>query len=312
MVNAAASVGGAKKRMITVGGICNSSIYRVDTVPPLPAKTLATEMHQVVDGMALSAAFAFSRLGGTAQVCARVGDDELGYSVKKTLAEEGLDTSGLHNVPGSKTSQAAIIVDRRGDRLVVPFHDDKVDKSPDWLPLGDIAQADILHCDARWVEGAECAMRAAKSFNVPNMIDGDIAPLDVLQRLVPLATYAVFSDAGLLLYAETEDIEIALRKVGEKHEGHVGASCGAAGYLWYEEGDICHVPAPQVDVVDTLAAGDIFHGAFALALLEGKSIADAARFACVAASLKCTHFGGRLGCPTRAEVEAGVSASYGR
>ena len=78
MVNAAASVGGAKKRMITVGGICNSSIYRVDTVPPLPAKTLATEMHQVVDGMALSAAFAFSRLGGTAQVCARVGDDELG------------------------------------------------------------------------------------------------------------------------------------------------------------------------------------------------------------------------------------------
>jgi sulfofructose kinase len=55
-------------------------------------------------------------------------------------------------------------------------------------------------------------------------------------------------------------------------------------------------------VVDTLAAGDVFHGAFALAVLEGQDIASAARFACTAASLKCTRFGGRLGCPARAEV----------
>jgi sulfofructose kinase len=62
-------------------------------------------------------------------------------------------------------------------------------------------------------------------------------------------------------------------------------------------------------VVDTLAAGDIFHGAFALAVLEGRSIEDAARFACVAASLKCTHFGGRLGCPSRDEVETFLISS---
>lgn len=311
MMQFAVSAGKTPKRMITVGGVCNSSIYRVDTVPSLPAKVLASEMHQVVDGMALSAAFAFARLGGAAHVCARVGDDDLGRSIKKSLADEGLDTSGLRSVPGTKTSQAAIIVDSRGDRLVVPFHDEKVDKSPDWLPLNDIACADILHCDARWVEGAERAMQEARSFNVPSMIDGDIAPLDVLQRLVPLATYAVFSDAGLLLYAGSDDVEKALRTVGSRHGGHVGASCGAQGYLWYEDGDIRHVPAPTVAVVDTLAAGDIFHGAFALALLEGKSVAGAARFACVAASLKCTRFGGRLGCPTRAEVDACVSATYG-
>ena len=312
MVNAAAPDGIKPKRMITVGGICNSSIYRVDTVPSLPGKVLASEMHQVVDGMALSAAFAFSRLGGAAQVCARVGDDELGRSVRHSLAEEGLDTSGLHSVPGTKTSQAAIIVDHRGDRLVVPFHDDKVDKSPEWLPLHDIARADILHCDARWVEGAERALLAAKSFRVPSMIDGDIAPLEVLQRLVPLATYAVFSDAGLLLYAGENEVETALRKVGEAHAGHVGASCGADGYMWYENGRIGHVRAPQVDVVDTLAAGDVFHGAFALALLEGHSISASARFACAAASLKCTRFGGRLGCPSRAEVDACVLDIYGR
>ncbi|MBL8654459.1 MAG: sugar kinase, partial [Alphaproteobacteria bacterium] len=54
----------------------------------------------------------------------------------------------------------------------------------------------------------------------------------------------------------------------------------------------------------TLAAGDVFHGALALGLAEGRSIEQAAQLACAAASLKCTKFGGRLGCPTREEAEA--------
>ncbi len=292
------------KRMMTVGGLCNSSIYRVDEIPPLPGKALASEMLQVIDGMALSAAFAFVRLGGGAEVCARIGDDELGRSIEKDLAAEGLDTGGLRRIAGAKTSQAAIIVDRQGSRLVVPFHDDKVDKSPHWLPVEDIARADLLHCDTRWLEGAEYALRAARQSGVPTMLDGDVAPRETLRRLVPLADYAVFSDAGLRVYSEMDDVEAALLAVGATHTGHVGASCGALGYFWYENGIVRRMPAPQVDVIDTLSAGDVFHGAFALALLEGQPIDAAARFACVAASLKCTRFGGRLGCPSRAEVEA--------
>lgn len=300
-----------RPRMLAVGAICNSSIYRVDWVPPLPCKVLASEMVQVVDGMALSAAYAFARLGGSAGICARVGDDALGQTMRRTLAEEGLDTSGLYSVPGTVTSQATVVVDRNGDRLVVPYHDPCVDTSPDWLPLERLAGVDIMHCDARWVEGAEAALRAAARAKVPSMIDGDVAPLESLQRLVPLATYAVFSDAGLRIYSGRSDVEAALLELGQKHDGHVGASCGPDGYLWYEKGRIRHVAAPQIEVVDTLSAGDIFHGAFALAVSEKRAVADAARFACAAASLKCTHFGGRLGCPTRTEVEALMRETYG-
>ena len=114
---------------------------------------------------------------------------------------------------------------------------------------------------------------------------------------------------GIAAY-KMANVASALRKVGAAHHGHVGASCGGSGYFWYEQGEIRHVEAPRVEVVDTLAAGDVFHGAFALALLEGKRIDEAARFACVAASLKCTKFGGRLGCPTRAEVDQMVAATY--
>jgi sugar/nucleoside kinase (ribokinase family) len=62
-------------------------------------------------------------------------------------------------------------------------------------------------------------------------------------------------------------------------------------------------PTFAVDAVDTLAAGDIFHGAFALALIEMGDPVRALRFAAAAAALKCTRFGGGAATPTRSEVE---------
>ncbi len=292
--------------MIAVGAICSATIFRVDSVPPLPAKILPTGRCQLVDGMAVSAAYAFARLGGNAQVWSRIGDDWLGEAARHSLAGEGFDTLAVHTVSGMATSQVSIIVDKRGNRLVVPFHDPDADVSADWLPLDELDSADFVHCEARWVEGAEAALRAARARNIPCMVDGEVAPVESLRRLIPLADYAVFSDAGLLIYAGCDDVDAALFKVGASHPGHVGASCGAEGYAWYEGGKIRRVKAPKVEVVDTLAAGDVFHGALALALLEGRDIETAARFACTAASLKCTRFGGRLGCPTRAEVDAAV------
>ncbi len=309
----------APPRMIAVGAICTTTIYKVAEIPPPPAKVLAEQMLQVVDGMAISAACAFQKLGGQAEVWARLGDDELGRAARSALLKEGLQVDGLRCLTGARSSLATVIVDARGERLVVPFHDPSVDVSADWLALENIAQADMVHCDVRWPEGAETAMRASLAQGVPTMLDGEVAPQDVLARLVPLASYAVFSDAGIRSFSGLEDVEACLRWVAQQPHWlpanmaarrHIGASCGALGYFWLESGLLQHVQAPKVEVVDTLAAGDIFHGAFALALLEGKSIKQAARFACAAASIKCTRFGGRLGCPERAEVLTSLDESF--
>ncbi|MFO1413316.1 MAG: PfkB family carbohydrate kinase [Burkholderiales bacterium] len=297
--------------MVAVGAVCSATLFRVDAIPPAPAKALASATLHLVDGMALSAACAFERLGGRATVWSRIGDDRIGTEARALMAEEGLDVSGLHVVPGAVTSHVAIVVDRRGERLVVPYHDPAADAAPDWLPLSTLADADLVHGETRWPEGAEAALRAARERGIPTLLDGDVAPLATLQRLVPLADWAVFSDAGLALYAGCDAVDEALRRVGERHAGHVGATCGADGYRWYEGGRVHHVPAPAVAAVDTLGAGDVFHGAFGLARIEGRPVRAAAQFACAAASLKCTRFGGRLGCPTRAEVDALVTATYG-
>lgn len=294
----------ARKQMFAVGGICSTSIYRVDQIHQAPAKLLADRMEYVVDGMALSAAYAFQRLGGHSIICGRVGDDPQGVSIRASLAAEGFDVSAIHVSPGSVSSRVAVVVDANGERIVVAFHDPNAEQSPHWLPLEQIAAADLVHCDLRWPEGAKTALIEARKAGVPSMLDGDVAPRESLQALVPLADYAVFSDAGILRYTGCDCVEEALLLVGQRHHGHVGASCGADGYYWFENGHILSVGAPKVNVVDTLSAGDIFHGAFALAILENKTIADSAAFACAAASLKCQTFGGRNGCPTREEVEA--------
>ena len=294
---------GGEPRLIAVGGICTTTLYRVPVVPAVPGKVLATEAAEVVDGMAVSAACAFVRLGGRGAVWGRIGDDPRGAGMRRELAAAGLDISAVRRVPGGRSSIAVSIIDGQGHRLVVPYHDTSLDAAADWLPLERIADADFVHVDTRWPEGAATALAAARAAGVPGMLDADIAPPDVLARLVPLASHAVFSDAGLFLHAGVDDLEAALRIVAADHPGHVGASCGAEGYAWLEAGALRRVPAPRVEVVDTLAAGDVFHGALALRLAEGATIEDAARFAVVAASLKCTRFGGRLGCPSRDEVD---------
>ena len=291
--------------LVAVGGICTTTLYRVPAVPAVPGKVLATDATEVVDGRAVSAACAFVRFGGQAAVWGRVGDDRRGAGMRRELAAAGLDVSAVRSVPGGRSSIAVSIIDARGDRLVVPYHDASLEAAADWLPLERIASADFVHVDTRWPEGAAAALAAARSAGVPGMLDADIAPADVLARLVPLSSHAVFSDAGLFLHTGMSDLEAALRHVAAGHPGHVGASCGADGYAWIEAGELCRAPAPRVEVVDTLAAGDVFHGALALRLAEGATIEAAARFAVVAASLKCTRFGGRLGCPSRDEVERG-------
>lgn len=296
-------------QLIALGAVCSTTIFKVDSIPAAPAKVLANDMRRIVDGMAISAACAFQKLGGHASVWARVGDDPEAEVMRQTLREEGLDVSGLHTLPNSHSSQASVIVDQHGQRLVVPFHDPQVSQDSDWLPIEQLKHAHLLHCDVRWVNGALHALKAARAVGTPTMVDGDVAPVHILQQLMPLADYAVFSDAGLLAYTGLQDVKQALLHVAKLHSQHVGASCGADGYWWVEDGQLHHVTAPKVVVVDTLAAGDVFHGAFALALLEGKPIRQAAQFACVVASLKCTQFGGRLGCPTRAEVEAYLQAT---
>ena len=103
----------------------------------------------------------------------------------------------------------------------------------------------------------------------------------------------------------TDDLAAALRGFGERTNAFIAVTDGPDPVLWRDETDaIRQLPVFHVAAVDTLAAGDVFHGAFALALVEGRDTEGALRFAAAAASLKCTRFGGSAAVPMRHEVDA--------
>jgi sugar/nucleoside kinase (ribokinase family) len=126
--------------------------------------------------------------------------------------------------------------------------------------------------------------------------------------LLLAATHIVFSAEGLRAITRLDNLEAALRSVAQRTGAFVAVTDGARDMLWLQDGDLRVLPAFRVKAVDTLAAGDVFHGAFALALAEGQEAAAAMRFAAATSAIKCTRFGGGTGAPSREEVEKFLAA----
>jgi sulfofructose kinase len=122
--------------------------------------------------------------------------------------------------------------------------------------------------------------------------------------LLKVTSHIVFSAEGLRAIAGMDDLAAALVQARTLTDAFLAVTDGANNVLWLDGATLRSFSVFKVKVIDTLGAGDVFHGAFALMLAEGQSEHDAMRFAAAAAAVKCTRFGGITGAPQRADVEA--------
>ena len=146
------------RRIVCVGHAALDRIYRIEAFPPRPTKVRAVEHIESGGGMAANAAAAIARLGGGAELWSRIGEDDDGVKVKRTLKAAGVDVRYVQAFEEGRTSTAAIIVDREGERLIVGARDVNMPSGTSWLPLERLAGADAVLADVRWLEG--CAHRA--------------------------------------------------------------------------------------------------------------------------------------------------------
>jgi sulfofructose kinase len=248
---------------------------------------------------------AVARLGGEAIFWGPVGDDSVADAMSAHLQAAGVDVQGLRRFAGLNSSTSAILIDARGERLIVSNRGTALEAPAGWLQLDQVGSA--ARCSPTCAGRRPIvALRAARRAGIPTVLDGDTAERAILQTLAGEAEYAVFSEAGLACFAATGDIEGGLRRALDLGARLAAMTQGAHGMFWIEAGQpdgLRHLPAFAVPVVDTLAAGDVFHGAFALELARGEAPADALRFAAAAAAVKCTRPGGSSGSPSRDDVE---------
>lgn len=291
-------------RLLVLGHAAHDLVYRVPVIPRRPVKVLATDFYECGGGMAANAAVAIARLGGRASFWGRVADDPLGQRILSDLAAEGIDVSGARRVPHARSPVSSILVDEGGDRLICSFAEPTLDADPGWLPLAQVPAFDVVLTDVRWPAGAECVLRAARRASRPALLDADVAKEGVIERLAAEATHVLFSEVGLETAAPGLAPGAALQRLQLPHHAVIGVTLGSQGFLWREGASERTCAPPAIRPVDTLAAGDVWHGAFALATAEGQPTATAAAFANRAAALKCTRPGGRRAAPTRAELDA--------
>lgn len=301
----------AGRRIISLGCAFWDTIFKVDEIPRHGIKLLAEQAVQAASGMATAAAATIARLGGTVELWTRIGDDATGDAFLQNLAGERVNTDHVRRVPGGRTWFSTILVDRHGERLVVPFADPTLDGDPAWLPLQRVAGAGAVLVDVRWVPGVHAVLAQARRDGVPTVLDADIAPPALLRELIPLADHVLFSEPALQSLVPGAATEEALAVIARDLDAAViGVTCGPRGALIRRRGDRAVMTVPSIPIVeqDTLNAGDVWHGAYVHGLVEGWPLERTVRLANVAAAIKCERFGGRLGAPGLDEVIARAGA----
>jgi len=290
------------KTLACVGSAVLDRIFNVGDLPGCSGKFVATGYTEVGGGPAATAAVAVARLGWPVDLIAPVGDDPGAVAIIDELAGYGVGTAFVRRIPGGASSTSAILVDRAGERMIVNYRHPAVDAQIEWLGEVDFSGFAGVLADVRWPRGSESALAAARRAGVPTVLDADTCPDDI-SPLARLADHIVFSQPGLARFTGEHGVERGLRAAADVVEGHVYVTAGREGGYWLERSKLGHLKAFQVDVADTTGAGDVFHGAFLVALAEGLTGEAAMRFASAAAALKCTRPGGRLGIPSRSQLE---------
>jgi sulfofructose kinase len=286
-------------------------VFRVAGSPVPHAKTQADAFMATVGGCAANAAIAIARLGGRAELVAALGGpagaDDVGDRILAGLARERVAASGLVRVAGATSTISAILVDESGRRTIVTHCDERLFAATADDPAMLVAGADAVLAD-NWLPDLVVPICAAACRRgIPVIVDGD-GPMPQTDRLVTLASHLVFSAEGLRATTGSDDLDTGLRRIGERTPAFLAVTDGANDIVWRDGTTLRRRPVFAVEAIDTLAAGDVFHGAFALALAQGTSELDALRFAAATAAIKCTRFGGGAGAPNRAEVDAFLAA----
>lgn len=281
--------------ILVVGSAVVDFVFEVEQLPTRPQKYRARGARIVGGGCAANASVAITRLGGNAHLAGRLAEDPVGQLIIAGLQSERVSTALTSKAVGGESSYSSVYIDHAGERQIMNYRGRDLIDEPDWA----LPELDAVLADTRWEQGAIAAMRVARDRGIPGVIDGE-AP--VVREALELASHVAFSRQGLDEYMPdgtvTDRVAMAASLLGT----WVCVTDGADGVTWHDGIRGGHVPAFTVDVVDTLGAGDVWHGAFTLALGEGIDEVSAIRFANAAAALKCTRPGGREGAPRREET----------
>ena len=285
-----------------VVGVGENSVDHVLRLPALPGIAAATKIQvrsatHEPGGQIVTALCTCTAMGLRASYIGVFGDDDDGTRLRETLRARGLDLTHALVRPAATRSAVILVDERNGDRVVMAHRDAALALAPEALPRPVLQSARVVHVDGVDEAASIEAARLGRAAGAEVTCDLDAIGTGTGALLAEL-TIPILAQGLPEAITGEGDPEHALRKLPAPHARLRCVTMGAQGALLLDGDRVVRCAAPAVDVVDTTGAGDVFRGAFIVALLRGDTAERVLRFATTAAALSCTRPGALGGVPT--------------
>ncbi len=298
------------KPILVVGSINTDLILQVEHLP-VPGETiLGGDIQTAGGGKGANQAMAAARLGGNVTLVGRIGENAYGDFHLYAFQHESINTDAIVRCSDVATGTAVILVDNHGQNCIVVSSGANA----------RLSNADVENASQQFIAGGILVLQLEIPIETVNFAaaKAKAAGMQVILNPAPAQqlSHALLRNTDVLILNETEmeiisgqpiDDEDTLRKTFDtllkSGVQAVILTLGSKGAQYFSKETQFFQPAFQVQAVDTTAAGDAFVGAFAVALSEGKTPADAMQFAAAAGALAATKIGAQPSLPNRLEVK---------
>jgi ribokinase len=299
----------ATAKVLVFGSINVDTVFNVDECPQPGETRGGAEVLDSLGGKGANQAVAAARQSASVVMVGCVGQDAGGDLALDQLRSEGVDVSDCRRVPDVATGRAGVVVDGRGENMIVVADGANAELGPDdaSASAARLVSADVVVAQLETpIAGVAAAFREARAAGVRTILNAaparelgadvtDLVDVLIVNRVEAAAlarSSGADPQADVRMLSETLGIEVIVMTMGER-----------GALVWYD-GVADEIPAPSVEALDSTGAGDAFVGAFAQALAEDARPDAAARRACIAGALAATRRGAMPASPLREEVEA--------
>jgi sugar/nucleoside kinase (ribokinase family) len=294
-------------RVVTLGAFILDVLGRpVESIPPGQGSVVLQEIRATAAGTAAGPAVDLAKLGAQVSAIGALGDDVIADIITAILHRHGIDTTGLVRKPGIQTAATMLPIRPNGERPALHVPGAMTHLRPADIDLAQVRACDVLLLGAPDAVGpigadglgavAEAARAAGATIVIDMLRRGSAADFERLAGLIGAADWFCPNDDQLRGLTGRADIADAIGDVLALGTGGVAVTLGADGCLVTDgDGGLLHLPAQQVDVVDTTGCGDGFDAGMIAGLLLGCGPADAARLATACGSLVATGLGSDAG-----------------
>lgn len=293
------------KKIVVIGSINMDVSLRVPHIPQIGETILAKEMNKSGGGKGANQALTIAKLGGMVSLISRVGNDDAGRSLYRELEAAGINLEGVVIDKMQLTGTASIYVSDTGDNNIVvyPGANFAIDKEQidrfryiiteaDYCVMQLEIPMDVIEYVAEICaeEGVCCILNPAPAKKLS-------------EELIKKALFLIPNETELqILTGFNEKPEKLAQRLLAIGASNVIVTLGSIGSMLINDKDIDIFPCIKVEVADTTAAGDSYIGGFVVALSEGKTIAEAIKFATCVAGITVTRRGAYTSIPSRQEV----------